>query len=58
MHPLDPLSKDELEVVVATLKSQLDLGHQHLIAMVQVEEPSKAELASSNRVNLFSEQHE
>jgi primary-amine oxidase len=45
VHPLDPLSKSELEVVVATLKSKLNFGPQHLIAMVQVEEPSKSELA-------------
>ena len=45
MHPLDPLSKDELEAVVATLKVKLNFGPQHLIAMVQVEEPSKSELA-------------
>jgi primary-amine oxidase len=45
VHPLDPLSKEELEAVVATLKSKLDFGAQHLIAMVQVEEPPKSELA-------------
>ena len=45
VHPLDPLSKSELEVVVATLKSKLNFGPQHLIAMVQVEEPPKSELA-------------
>ena len=45
MHPLDPLSKDELEAVVATLKSKLNFGPQHLVAMVQVEEPPKSELA-------------
>ena len=57
MHPLDPLSKDELEAVVATLKVKLNFGPQHLIAMVQVEEPSKSELRSSNRVKPFSERH-
>ena len=45
VHPLDPLSKTELEVVISTLRSKLDFGHQHLIAMVQVEEPPKSELA-------------
>ncbi|MFM7123937.1 MAG: hypothetical protein ACKOXW_01465, partial [Actinomycetes bacterium] len=48
VHPLDPLSKAELEVVVAAMKSDLGFGHQHLIAMVQVEEPSKSELAKFN----------
>lgn len=45
VHPLDPLSKVELEIVVASLKSHFQNSQQYLIAMVQVEEPSKPELA-------------
>ena len=45
VHPLDPLSKSELEIVVTALKSHFQNSQQYLIAMVQVEEPSKPELA-------------
>ena len=45
LHPLDPLSKVELETVVATLSETFHIGVRHLIAMVHVDEPSKADLA-------------
>lgn len=45
VHPLDPLSKVELEIVVTALKSHFKNSKQYFIAMVQVEEPSKPELA-------------
>ena len=43
-HPLDPLSKSELEFVVASLRSSGHLDHRHLIAMAQLDEPSKSAL--------------
>ena len=43
-HPLDPLSKSELEFFVASLRSSGHLDHRHLIAMAQLEEPSKSAL--------------
>jgi len=44
-HPLDPLSKSELESLIAALRDQGVIDQRHLIAMIQVEEPSKATLA-------------
>ena len=41
-HPLDPLSPAELEAVVQALTLDRGLDHRHLIAMVQLDEPSKA----------------
>ncbi len=41
-HPLDPLTAEELTSVVGTLRGDRGLDHRHLIAMVQLEEPSKA----------------
>ena len=45
VHPLDPLNKAELESVIDTLRRDGVIDQRHLIAMVQVEEPSKAGLA-------------
>ncbi len=45
LHPLDPLSKDELESLINALRRDGVIDHRHLIAMLQVEEPSKAALA-------------
>ena len=45
-HPLDPLSKNELEILIGALRRDGIIDHRHLIAMMQVEEPSKALLAS------------
>jgi len=44
-YPLDPLSPDELESVVAAARRCWNLEAHHLFAMVQLNEPSKAELA-------------
>ena len=44
-HPLDPLSKAELELLIGALRRDGVIDHRHLIAMIQVEEPSKAQLA-------------
>ena len=44
-HPLDPLSKNELELLIGALRRDGVIDHRHLIAMMQVEEPSKAILA-------------
>jgi len=47
-HPLDPLSADELQTVIATLRAEKGLDHQHLIAMVALEEPTKSVLKAWN----------
>lgn len=49
LHPLDPLSKVELESLVSGLRQNSVIDQRHLIAMVQVEEPSKSELANFER---------
>jgi primary-amine oxidase len=46
IHPLDPLSSAELAAAVAQAKSAWNLDHRHLFAMVQLDEPTKTELAS------------
>ena len=43
-HPLDPLTAAELASVVAALRQDRGLDHRHLIAMVQLEEPSKEQV--------------
>ncbi|MEI6405614.1 MAG: primary-amine oxidase [Actinomycetes bacterium] len=43
-HPLDPFSHDELEHIVAHSLAAWDLDHRHLFAMVQLEEPAKADI--------------
>jgi len=48
-HPLDPLSKVELESLVSGLRQNSVIDQRHLIAMVQVEEPSKSVLANFER---------
>ena len=45
VHPLDPLSKAELELLIGALRRDAVIDHRHLITMMQVEEPSKAQLA-------------
>ena len=45
VHPLDPLSKTELELLIGALRRDGVIDHRHLIAMMQVGEPSKAQLA-------------
>lgn len=45
IHPLDPLSVSELSSAVAQAKVAWDLDHRYLFAMVQLDEPTKTELA-------------
>jgi primary-amine oxidase len=45
-HPLDPLSADEQRAVVAAARSAWALDHRHLIAMLQLHEPTKAALGA------------
>lgn len=45
-HPLDPLSADEQRAVVAAARAAWSLDHRHLVAMLQLQEPGKAELAA------------
>ena len=46
IHSLDPLSAVELAAAVAQAKASWKLDHRHLFAMVQLDEPTKTELAS------------
>ena len=50
-HPLDPLSFAEQELIVSHAKKAWNLGPQHLFAMVQLNEPSKADLSSGNKLD-------
>ena len=43
-HPLDPLSRVELESIIAGLRRDGVIDQRHLIAFVQVEEPTKSQL--------------
>ena len=45
-HPLDPLSHAEQELIVAHARKAWNLGPHHIFAMLQLQEPTKAELAS------------
>ena len=45
-HPLDPLSPDEQRAVVAAARTAWSLDHRHLVAMLQLHEPTKAQLAA------------
>ena len=47
LHPLDPLSHAEQELIVAHARKAWNLGPHHIFAMLQLQEPTKAELASS-----------
>ena len=51
MHPLDPLSAEELSQVVVNARKVWDLKEHHLFAMVQLNEPNK-ELLNNNTSNL------
>ena len=48
-HCLDPLSRGELESVIGALRRDAVIDQRHLIAMVQVDEPTKSALASFQR---------
>jgi primary-amine oxidase len=50
MHPLDPLSSQELEEVVKHSRKAWDLKEQHLFAMVQLNEPDKESLINNKPV--------
>ena len=41
LHPLDPLTPDELEAVVEAVRSARALDHRHLFVTVQLDEPAK-----------------
>ena len=43
-HPLDPLSADELSAVFNHAKTAWNLTERHLVAMCQLDEPSKSEV--------------
>ena len=43
-HPLDPLSADELRVAVELLRAECELGDDHRIVSVTLEEPPKADV--------------
>ncbi len=53
-HPLDPLSQDELEKVIVAARRELKLSQHHLIAMVQLEEPTKSALADYQNGKTYS----
>ena len=43
-HPLDPLSADELRVAVELLRAECELGDDHRIVSVTLDEPPKADV--------------
>ena len=43
-HPLDPLSAAELSAVFNHAKTAWNLTERHLVAMCQLDEPSKSEV--------------
>jgi primary-amine oxidase len=49
-HPLDPLSPDELALIVEGARKAWDLKPHHLFAMVQLNEPSKEALMSGKHL--------
>ena len=46
IHPLDPLTLEELAQAVAVLRSARSLGSEHRFPIVRLEEPDKAALAA------------
>lgn len=50
-HPLDPLSHGEQELIVAHSRKAWNLEAHHLFAMVQLHEPTKAELSSGKKLD-------
>ena len=50
-HPLDPLSHSEQELIVAHARKAWKLEAHHLFAMLQLHEPTKAELASGKKLD-------
>ncbi len=51
IHPLDPLSHQEQELIVAHARAAWNLSEHHIFAMVQLHEPTKSELASDKRLD-------
>ncbi|MSY64223.1 MAG: primary-amine oxidase, partial [Actinobacteria bacterium] len=49
-HPLDPLSADEQEAIVKHATIAWSLQGHHLFAMLQLHEPTKAQLASGKKL--------
>ncbi|MEI7659924.1 MAG: hypothetical protein WCI82_04025, partial [Actinomycetes bacterium] len=50
-HPLDPLSHAEQELIVEHARRAWKLEAHHLFAMLQLHEPTKAELASGKKLD-------
>ena len=50
-HPLDPLSHSEQELIVAHSRKAWNLQDHHLFAMLQLHEPTKAELSSGKKLD-------
>ena len=50
-HPLDPLSHGEQELIVAHSRKAWNLQDHHLFAMLQLHEPTKAELSSGKKLD-------
>jgi hypothetical protein len=50
-HPLDPLSHSEQELIVAHARKAWKLEAHHLFAMLQLHEPTKAELGSGKKLD-------
>jgi primary-amine oxidase len=46
LHPLDPLTPDELATVVAAARRERSLDHRHLFVTVQLDEPPKQSVIS------------
>ena len=53
-HPLDPLSHQEQVAIVTHARKAWGLGPQHLFAMVQLQEPSKATLRAYKKGDVFN----
>jgi primary-amine oxidase len=53
-HPLDPLSAEEQESLVKVARAAWKLDHRHLIAMLQLHEPTKEFLSKYKDGDAFS----
>lgn len=49
LHPLNPLSLEEIGTAVRILKTAKNLGADHRFAMLRLEEPAKADLAAAEK---------
>jgi primary-amine oxidase len=50
MHPLDPLSGDEIRAAVAVLRGERDVGPAWRFGTIELREPSKQELAGDEAI--------